>query len=438
MELKIKEEFKKLIPPLTAEEFKQLETNCIDEGIRDAIVTWQGFIIDGHNRYKIATDWHLSFKTIEKAFDSEEAVKEWMIINQFGRRNLSNYQRTLLALELEEIFEKKAKQNLKLAGQSYSPKEGSVNSPKVTTLFQEEQPEKKPIEIKPIDTRKELSKIAGVGEQTISRVKVIEQKAAPEVKEKLSTGEISINQAYQDIKKEEKKVKFEESKQIFEKEIKVENLNQIIIHGDSIEILKNYNGPKFDLLLSDPPYGMNFKSGWSDKNKIANDKIEDTIELFESVLIESVKHLKEDAHFYLFGSIDYVGQLRPIIEKYLTLKNILIWDRKIIGMGDLKSYGKSFDIIYFGINKKWKDLNGTRDKDLLSFNRCDPNKMIHPTEKPIDLLEYLIKKSTNEGDLILEPFAGGGSTLLAAKNTNRLCTGIEIEENYVNLIKTRI
>lgn len=436
MELKIKEEFKKLIPPLTAEEFKQLETNCIDEGIRDAIVTWQGFIIDGHNRYKIATDWQLSFKTIEKNFDSEEAVKEWMIINQFGRRNLSNYQRTLLALELEEIFEKKAKQNKILSGEIYG--KVSVKSPEPINLFQEEQPEKKPIEIKPIDTRKELSKIAGVGEQTISRVKVIEQKAAPEIKEKLSTGELSINQAYQDIKKEEKKVKFEESKQIFEKEIKIENLNQIIIHGDSIEILKNYNGPKFDLLLSDPPYGMNFKSGWSDKNKIANDKIEDTIELFESVLIESVRHLKEDAHFYLFGSIDYVGQLRPIIEKYLTLKNILIWDRKIIGMGDLKSYGKSFDIIYFGINKKWKDLNGTRDKDLLSFNRCDPNKMIHPTEKPIDLLEYLIKKSTNEGDLILEPFAGGGSTLLAAKNTNRLCTGIEIEENYVNLIKTRI
>ena len=201
MELKIKEEFKKLIPPLTAEEFKQLETNCIDEGIRDAIVTWNGFIIDGHNRYKIATDWQLSFKTIEKAFDSEEAVKEWMIINQFGRRNLSNYQRSVLALELEEIFEKKAKENLKLAGQSYSPKEGSVNSPKVTTLF-EESIEKKPIEIKPIDTRKELSKIAGVGEQTISRVKVIEAKAEESVKEKLLNGEISINQAYKEIKEQ--------------------------------------------------------------------------------------------------------------------------------------------------------------------------------------------------------------------------------------------
>lgn len=434
MELKIKEEFKKLIPPLTAEEFKQLETNCIDEGIRDAIVTWQGFIIDGHNRYKIATDWQISFKTIEKAFESEVDVRIWMRNNQKGRRNLTKA--WIIELELGN------KEDLALKGKEIYIE--TVGRPKKellslndNDLIEKNVIENKKIELPKHNTQKEIAKAAGVSTGMIAMSEIVKEKK-PELWQKAKDGEITVTNAYKEFKKEEKKVKFEESKQIFEKEIKVQNLNQIIIHGDSIEILKNYNGPKFDLLLSDPPYGMNFKSGWSDKNKIANDKIEDTIELFESVLIESVKHLKEDAHFYLFGSIDYVGQLRPIIEKYLTLKNILIWDRKIIGMGDLKSYGKSFDIIYFGINKKWKDLNGTRDKDLLSFNRCDPNKMIHPTEKPIDLLEYLIKKSTNEGDLILEPFAGGGSTLLAAKNTNRLCTGIEIEENYVNLIKTRI
>ena len=56
--LEIKEEFKKLIPPLTSEEFKQLEQNCLAEGIREAILTWNGFIIDGHNRYEIATKWN--------------------------------------------------------------------------------------------------------------------------------------------------------------------------------------------------------------------------------------------------------------------------------------------------------------------------------------------------------------------------------------------
>jgi site-specific DNA-methyltransferase (adenine-specific) len=240
------------------------------------------------------------------------------------------------------------------------------------------------------------------------------------------------------VKERDKKFKFEEAKTTFNAEIKPKNIDQIIIHADSREYLQSYDGPKFDLLLSDPPYGMDFKSGWSDKEKIANDKIDDTIELFESVLSKSVKHLKNDAHFYLFGSIDYIGELRPIIEKYLTLKNILIWDRRVIGMGDLKSYGKSFDVVYFGINKVWRDLNGTRDRDILYYNRCDPAKMIHPTEKPLDMLEYLIKKSTKENDLILDPFAGGGSTLVAAKNTNRKCTGIEIESKYVDLIKSRL
>jgi hypothetical protein len=96
MELKIKEEFKKLIPPLTPDEYKQLETNCIEEGIRDAIVTWQGFIIDGHNRYKIAQDWQLSYKSISKNFESEFDVVEWMLVNQLGRRNITPEQKSYL------------------------------------------------------------------------------------------------------------------------------------------------------------------------------------------------------------------------------------------------------------------------------------------------------------------------------------------------------
>jgi hypothetical protein len=96
MELKIKEEFKKLIPPLTPDEYKQLETNCIQEGIRDAIITWNGYIIDGHNRYKIAQDWQLSYKTISKNFESEYDVVEWMLVNQLGRRNITPEQKDYL------------------------------------------------------------------------------------------------------------------------------------------------------------------------------------------------------------------------------------------------------------------------------------------------------------------------------------------------------
>ena len=370
--MKIKEEFKNLIPALSVEEFKQLEENCLAEGIRDAIITWHGYIIDGHNRYEIATKHKLKYESIEKSFDSEDDVKEWMIHNQFGRRNLSNYQRSVLALELESVFSARAKEK---------------ELERKTTFHKSEKSN-----IETVNTVKEISKVANVSHDTIAKVKVIQATATPEVKAKLSTGEVSINQVYQDIKKEEKRVNFDQKKADFDKEIKVVNTNQIIILGDSVKVLTTLEKNSYDLLLSDPPYGMNFKSGWNNQEKIANDKIQDTITLFENVLKNSVPLLKEDAHFYLFGNIDFLPEIKPIIEKYLNLKNILIWDRKVIGMGDLKTYGFSYDIIYFGYNKKWKDLNGTRDRDILEFNRVIPSANIHPTEKPIDLLEYLIKQ----------------------------------------------
>lgn len=267
-------------------------------------------------------------------------------------------------------------------------------------------------------------------------------KQVPEVRkkviEKAKETDKPLHQVIEEIKKVEKKENFERKQNEFNQEIKPINTKQKIILGDSREVLKTLQPNSFDLLLSDPPYGMDFKSGWNTQEKIENDKIEDTISLFEDVLKLSVPLLKDDAHFYLFGNINFMPQIKPIIEKYLTLKNVLIWDRQVIGMGDLKSYGNSYDVVYFGFNKTWKDLNGTRDRDLLSFKRVDPSKNIHPTEKPIEILEYLLKKSSNEGDNILEPFAGGGSTLKACKNTNRIATGIEIEKKYFELIKSRI
>lgn len=87
--LKINEDFKRLIPPLTQEEYKQLEDNILKEGIREKIITWNETIIDGHNRYEIAQKWNLDYETEAKHFDSEVDVRIWMRNNQKGRRNLT-------------------------------------------------------------------------------------------------------------------------------------------------------------------------------------------------------------------------------------------------------------------------------------------------------------------------------------------------------------
>jgi hypothetical protein len=116
-------------------------------------------------------------------FADRSHVKEWIIRNQFGRRNLPPYVRVSLALELESTIAARAKENQSAGGGDQ--KSGLTNSAK-------------PIE--PINTRAELAKTAGVSEDTVAKVKTIKAKASEETKDKLAKGEISINKAYQETK----------------------------------------------------------------------------------------------------------------------------------------------------------------------------------------------------------------------------------------------
>ena len=113
--LKIDKEFEKLIPKLTDEEFFQLEENCKDHGIQDSIKIWsdENIIIDGHNRYKIAQKNNIQYETEYMSFDDRGQVIEWMLINQLGRRNLNNYDRSIIALKLEEMYKINVKEKEK-------------------------------------------------------------------------------------------------------------------------------------------------------------------------------------------------------------------------------------------------------------------------------------------------------------------------------------
>ena len=177
-------EFKALIPPLTPEEFAQLEANLKAEGCRDPLVMWQGIIIDGHNRYEICTRHGIGFEKVRKEFADRSEVIEWIIRNQFGRRNLDAYQRTKLALRLEEAIAARAKANQRDHGGTAPGK----------TLSQ------KSAEVSPVETREEIAKLAGGSRDTVDKVKAIEKKAAPEIKAALAKGEISINKAHKTVK----------------------------------------------------------------------------------------------------------------------------------------------------------------------------------------------------------------------------------------------
>lgn len=122
----------------------------------------------------------------------------------------------------------------------------------------------------------------------------------------------------------------------------------------------------------------------------------------------------------------------------LNPQNVLIWDKVIHGMGDLKrSFGNRYESIVFHANKDFR-FNGKRPTDIMRFNRVPASKLIHPNEKPIELLEYLIKCTTHENATILDCCAGSGSTGIACINTNRNFIGMELDDNYYEIAKNRI
>jgi len=335
--MEIKAEFKNLIPPLSNEEYNQLEANILEEGIREPIITWNGFIIDGHNRFSIAQRFDLEYKTTSKYFASEESVKEWMILNQFGRRNLSNYQRSVLALELEEVFSKKAKEKQKEGGGAVPQKSA------------------KP----PIETRKELSKVASVSHDTISKVKKIQEKAPQEVKAKLETGEVSINAAYKEIKKEEKK---EERIELINKQIEE-------IEAGELPELKGL----FDVISVDPPWNYEGEN----KNKTSFDSVGRRVanpypEMSTQEIKEIELPLMRDAIVFLWTTHKFLPDALDILKEWnLDYKGTLVWNKEKMGMGAWFRMQCEFCLVGIKGKPYWEN---TKYRDILNEPRREHSR----------------------------------------------------------------
>lgn len=206
--------------------------------------------------------------------------------------------------------------------------------------------------------------------------------------------------------------------------------------GDCLEIMNEIPEKSVDLILTDCPYGFGYQSNMK-KNKDLPMFYDRNTSWLNEWLYKANKILKDTGHLYMFAPVQKIDEFKQKIENFFIIKNILVWDKKGFGMGDLYGqYAPSYEFIIFAVKEQGKKLNGKRERDLLSFNKCKPE--LHPTQKPVELLKYLIEKSSNENDTVLDPFMGSGSTGVAAKELNRNFIGIELDEKYFNIAKERI
>lgn len=192
-------------------------------------------------------------------------------------------------------------------------------------------------------------------------------------------------------------------------------------------------------VITDPPFGVDnisnssrTEAGKKYATKIANDESpEVAMALFREVMEATIPGMKDESDIYIFTSHQVLEEwlvfTRELLEPHgFERKAILVWAKQGPGMGDTATWGMGCEfILYFKRGRR--TMTDKRRNNVISIPQLRPDQLIHPHEKPLPLLELLIKHSTSEGDFIFDPFAGSGSLVRAARNLNRSAIGVEFD-----------
>lgn len=212
-----------------------------------------------------------------------------------------------------------------------------------------------------------------------------------------------------------------------------------LITGDCITEMAKMPSGSVDAIITDPPYGMDYQSARrTDKSKrfvkIVNDE-----RPFIWWLPEAFRILRNDSALFCFCDWRNSEAFRSAIQLAgFTVKSQAIWDREAHGMGDLKSsLGPQHDIIWFAAKGRFT-FPGKRPTSVFRSMRIAGSNLVHPDEKPVELLEQLITAVTRPGDTVIDPFMGSGSTGVAAVNTGRRVIGIDRDDKYVGIATARL
>ena len=197
------------------------------------------------------------------------------------------------------------------------------------------------------------------------------------------------------------------------------------------------DGKKVNLVVTDPPYNVNYSS---DAGTIQNDNMTDTD--FYNFLLASYKNMAnamaDDASIYVFhADTEGLNFRKAFVDAGFYLSGVCIWAKQSLVLGR-SPYQWKHEPILFGWKKNGKHKWFADRKQSTVWNFDRPKKSeLHPTMKPIALVAYPILNSSMTNGLVLDPFGGSGSTLIACEQTDRTCYTIEIDEKYADVIVKR-
>lgn len=223
--------------------------------------------------------------------------------------------------------------------------------------------------------------------------------------------------------------------------------NNIIVHGDSRLWIPKIHTP-INAVITDPPYGMKFESnmGRTPEAKALAQAIEgdetpeEAVATFLSIMATIMPHTAPNCEFYICTAWHVLEWWLPAvkaIDPSVKLKMMLIWNKGDPGMGDLEgNWGCGYEVILY--LKKGRRPAPYRRGAVIAVDKVPPAQMVHPTEKPVHLIEKFIEFSTDPGDFIVDPYSGSGSTSVAAQKLGRNSLAFDIKADYVEIGTERL
>ena len=221
-----------------------------------------------------------------------------------------------------------------------------------------------------------------------------------------------------------------------------------LINGNCLDTLKNIPNESIDLIVTDPPYPTTSRGNAGNSGGMLQKDINKKGKVFtynnincKEYAPEFYRLLKDGSHCYVMTNhINLIDMLNTFTDVGFHFIKSLIWNKgnKIMG----QYYMSQYEYILFFRKGKGKKINNCGTSDILSISnkktKDKDGKNIHDTEKPVELMEVLVNNSSQENELVLDPFMGVGSTGLACIKNNRNFIGIEIDEKYFDIAKNRI
>lgn len=391
-----------IFPMLNAEELDALALDIKANGLQQPIVMWEGLLLDGRNR--LAACAICGVEPSFKQYEGNSPVT-FVISANIKRRQLDASQRACVAVELEPMFAVEAKKR-------YDETVG--------------RPSKQSVGNRPPNNKAKARDLAadvvGVEGRIVSRAKAI-RAVDPEAFKRIKAGDVTVNEVQQEMKREKREA------------IKVEQNNQVkipatITLAECTAWIKTQ--PQCDLLLTDPPYSTDIAD----------------IEAFAcSWLPVALAKVKPTGRAYVFigpypnEMLAYLTVAKSITN--MTLENILVWTyRNTLGPTPKHKYKNNWQACLYFIGKNAPPLDCPEMIEQFSVQDISApdgrqGDRYHEWQKPMEIAERFIRHSTTPGSLVLDPFAGTGTHLLAAAKLGRVAHGCDLDQKMIAIATSR-